>query len=107
VKVKRLCEVVVGTAVEASDPILHRVACGQHEYRNSGTAFAKLATDGDAILLRQHDVEDYEVVIVDASLVESVFSVIDGVDGVRLLTKALCKHSSGVGLVFDQQDSHT
>jgi hypothetical protein len=104
VKVKRLCKVVVSAAVEACDPILHRVACGQHEYRDSGTAFAKLAADGNAILLRQHDVQDYQVVTVHARLVERILSVIDGIDGICLLTKAFASIRAARRL--RQQDSH-
>ena len=74
-----------------------------------GTAAAGLpnrATDGKAVLDRQHHVEDHGVVVGRADLEHGRLAVAGDVHGIRLLTQSLGQHLRGVRLVFDQQDAH-
>ena len=105
-EIERLREVVVGAAVQAGDPRLHRVARGQHQYGNRRSFLSNGAAHREPVLQRQHDVEDDGVVFGNRRLVDRTFAVAHDVNGVRLLTKALREHLCRARLVFDQEDTH-
>ena len=54
-------QVVVGARLESLQDILGPAARRQHQHRHELPGFAQLADDGEAILARQHDVEDDQV----------------------------------------------
>ena len=55
---------------------------------------------------RQQDVEDDQVVVVDADLLERVVAVGRDVHGVGVLAQPFGEHRGGDRLVFDDQYSH-
>ena len=55
---------------------------------------------------RQQDVEDDQVVVVDAGLLERGGAVGGDVHGVRVLAQSLREHRCGDGLVLDDQNPH-
>ena len=54
-------QVVVGARLESLQHVLGPAARRQHQHRHELLRFAQLADDGEAILARQHDVEDDQV----------------------------------------------
>src|SRR4051794_4866239 len=54
--------VVVGAAVEPRDPVLDRVARGQHEHRRPDAIGAQRPDSGKPVDAGQHDVEDDGVI---------------------------------------------
>ena len=58
---ERLHEVVVGAAVETADPVVDRVARGQHENRHIVRRRAQSPADLDAVESGQHEVQHDEV----------------------------------------------
>ena len=67
---------------------------------------AKFPADGVAVLHRQHDIEDHDVVLVDGGLVERLFAVAGDIDGIGLFAEAFGDKSGDPGFVFNQQDAH-
>lgn len=53
-----LGQVVVGAGIQAGDAIGGRVAGGQHEDGGLEIALAQLAAQGDAVLAREHPIQD-------------------------------------------------
>ena len=105
-KVERFDEVVVRAAIQALDPRVDGIACGQHQDRHERARFTNRAADGEAVLHRQHDVEDDGIVVGRPGLEQCRLAVGGHVDGVGLLAKAFRQHKGGARLVFDQEDAH-
>src|SRR5262249_43943421 len=93
--------------VETGYAVRRRVARRQHQDRKSQPFRAQLAADLEAVLERQHDVEDHQVVIVDARLINSGLAVRRHVYGIALLAQPLRQHLRRVRLVFNQQNPHS
>ena len=66
----RLGQVVVGAGVEPLDALIEPAARGQHQDRDGRAVRAQLPADVEAVDARQQDVEDDEIVVVDADLLE-------------------------------------
>jgi hypothetical protein len=105
-EVEGLGEVVVGAGIEAFDAVVDGAARGQHEDGGAKARGAKFAADGVAVLHRQHDIEDDDVVLVDGGLVEGLFAVAGDIDGIGLFAEAFGDKSGDPGLVFNQQNPH-
>src|ERR1019366_8740872 len=61
-EIERFCEVVIGSAVEAGDPIIHFDSGGEQQYGGAKSAFAKTVADFQAVEVGKHDVENNEIV---------------------------------------------
>src|SRR6187397_1320644 len=59
---ERLDEVIVGAGVQALDAVADVVASGEHEDGRPSAPGTELATNGEAVELGEHDVEDDRVV---------------------------------------------
>src|SRR5262245_8706902 len=101
-EIERLDQVIVRARVETRDAIRRRVARRQHQDRESQTFRAQLAADFEAVLERQHDVENDQVVIVDARLIKGGLAIRRHIYGITLLAQPLRQHLRRVRLVFDQ-----
>src|SRR5215510_1260441 len=105
-KIERLGQVIIRAHVEPRNAIRRRVARCQYQDRKSQSFRAQLAADFEAVLERQHDVEDDQVVIVDARLINGGLAVRRHIYGITLLAQSLRQHLRRVRLVFDQQNPH-
>ena len=105
-EVEGLGEVVVGAGIQAFHAVVHGAARGQHEDGGAKARAAKFPADGVAVLHRQHDVENHDVVLVDGGLVQGLFAVAGDIDGIGLFAEAFGDKSGDPGFVFDQQDAH-
>ena len=105
-EVEGLGEIVVGAGIEALDTVVNGAARGQHEDGSAKARAAKFPADGVAVLHRQHDVEDHDIVLVDGGLVQRLFAVAGDIDGVGLFAEAFGDKPGDPGFVFNQQDPH-
>ena len=85
VEVERLDQVVVGTSVEAGDPVRRGVAGGEHEDRCAVAAVPRLGNDLDPRALRHAPVQHRHVVVVGAQVPERRLTVCHCVDDVAVL----------------------
>ena len=103
---ERLDEVVVGARVETLDPVLDRVARGQHQHRRPDAAGAQLAAGGEAVDPRQHHVEDDRVVGRRAGHPERLLAGRGEIGRMALLAEAAHEQAAELRLVLDDQDAH-
>ena len=106
-QVERLGQVVVGLQFESADAILVIGAGTEHEHRSKVAAPAQFFEHLEAVLARQHDVEDQQV---DAALRHAferaragqhVFGV------VGLVAEVVTQHLAELAFVFGDQDPAT
>ena len=88
-KVVRLGQIVVGADVEAFDALIRLPASRQHEDRRRDALGAQPAAHLQAVDAGHQDVEDDEVVVADARLLEGRRSVGGDVNGIRVLAQSL------------------
>src|SRR5271157_4075085 len=105
-EVEGLGKVVVGPGIEALNAIVHGAARGQHEDGSAKARTAQFPADGVAVLHRQHDVENHDIVLVDGGLIQGLFAVAGDIDGVGLFAEAFGDEAGDSGFVFNQQDPH-
>src|SRR5688572_13794344 len=105
-EVIRLWQVIVGAGVQALDAFVETAAGRQHEDWDRRSCRPKLAAHIQAVHHRQHDVEDEEVVIVGADLLECGLPVRGDVHGVGMFAQALGEHRGCGWLIFDDEYSH-
>ena len=105
-KVKGFAQIVVGPSVEPLHPVLDRVTGGKHQHRHRRTASSQVLADLDSVAPRQHYIQNDEVVIVDAGLVECGLSVARDVDSIGVFAKSFRENLGCIGLVFHQQYPH-
>jgi len=102
-RVEGLRDVVVGTELETDDRIDVVVPCRQHQDRRVATP-PDLATDGQAVDLRQHEVEDHEIGVVPRVSRERLLAVGRGHDREPLLLEVQPDQVDDVPLVVDDED---
>ena len=105
-EIERLDEIIVGAGVESYDSVLDRVPCCEHQDWKNRTSRAHLAAHLKAIFARQHDIQNHQIIVVDARLIQRHLPVRRDIYGVALLAQSLRQHLCGRGLVFYQQDAH-
>ena len=114
-----LDEVVVGAAVQAGDLVGGRVPRREHEHRDGEPPVAQLAAQGEPVDLREHDVQDQEVVGELVLRVAGVggaaphreaaargASVVQHVNGVALGLESRLERPGQLLRIFDDQDPH-
>ena len=74
-----------GAGIQAAHLVLDAVAGRQHQHWRGHAASADFAADDDAVLLRQHQIEDDQVVIVDLGQEAAVLAVVGQIDGMAFL----------------------
>ena len=103
---ERLGQVVVGTGVEARDPVSHGVARGEHEDRAPPAALAQLPADLEPVDIGQHQVQDDRVVGVLGPEPERVLPAPGHVDRVPLLLERALEQAGHLDLVLHDQHPH-
>ena len=103
---ERLDQVVVGARVEPLDPVLDRVAGGQHQHRRPDAARAKLAAGRKAVDAGKHHVEHDHVVGRGGAIHSAVLAGRGEIGRMTLLAEAANKQLTEPRLVFDHQDAH-
>ena len=96
----------VGPRIEAFDALVESSACRQHQDRDGCAFGANLPAQVEPVDARKQDVEDQEIVVVDADLLEREATVGRDVHGVRVLAQAFREHGRRDGLVFNHQNPH-
>ena len=101
---KRLDEVIVGAKREAPDAILDRFTSSKHQDRRATALSPYLGKDRPPVSSGQHDVEDYQIVLIVKGVLETVFTIVASIDDETLLGQALLQVPSRlVVILYDQQ----
>ena len=103
---ERLGQVVVGTGVDAGHLLVPAVARGEDQHRHRAAACPPFAQHGDAIHLRQAEVEHHCVVGFVVAQVMPVDAVAGGIHGVTGGAKAFGQLRLQGRFVFNDQDAH-
>lgn len=107
VELERLGEVVVGSGIEPADHVLHRIARSEHQDRSAATFAPELRGDLKAVLLRQHHVEQDDVVIVYVSQQGGLIAVGRYVHHVALLLQTVVDEPGHLTVIFYDEDLHS
>jgi hypothetical protein len=102
---ERLGHVVVGAELEPQDLVGLLVARGQHDDRCRRPSRAQLAADVEAVLARQHHVEDDEIRLEAGGLLQSLVAVGGGGDLVSLELEVVTQSEQHLRLVLDHQNA--
>ena len=78
--VERLGQIIVGAEAEALDLVIELGEAGENQNRGRDARGAQAAQHFVAVDIRQHQIEDDDVVIVDLADFEAVFAEIGGID---------------------------
>jgi RimJ/RimL family protein N-acetyltransferase len=107
-EVERLGEVVVGTGVEAGEPVLDVVAGGEHQDRGRRPVEAEMAAEVDAVeITTEHDVEDGDVVgEPGAERFERLLPAQCDIHGHARLRQPASEAPGDLGFVLDDNDAH-
>ena len=106
VEAEGLGEVIIRAGVEAPHDILGGVERGEHEDRGRPALPAQLGGDLEAVLLRQHDVEQDDVVVVDMRQHRGLVPVGGDVHRVSFLLQSLFNEARDLPVVFDDEYPH-
>ena len=106
-QLERLGEVVVGAELEPGGLVVEPVGGGEHEDRHAAAGGDDAS--GDLVAGRAGDVavEDGDVVGVDAQQLQRGVAVTGDVGGDRLQAQAVADGLGQIGLVLDDQHTHT
>src|SRR5215831_5230405 len=105
-KLKGLCQVVVGTGIEAGNAVFDGIASRQHEDGHALSERANGTTGRETVAAGNHYVEDDQVIVINFDLIDGVVSVGHNIDGVGLLLETFGDKTGDTRVVFDQQKSH-
>ena len=87
-------------------PILDAIARRQKQYGRLVASVSQRFEDLPTVDVRQHDVEDQEVVVAGHGLVKTIEPVAGQLDDETGLTKPLAQVIRGDGLILDDQQFH-
>ncbi len=102
---ERLCQVVVGPAVQTGYPVGDGVERREHEDRLVETASAQGRTDGEAVEPRQDHIEDHELVRIGVGKLERDRAVGYDVDRVTVGSQAAPDRIGDGRLVLDNKNA--
>jgi hypothetical protein len=80
----RFDQTVVSPTVKPEHAVLDRVSGGQHQNRHRRAGSPKLAAHGKAVLPWEHDVEEYQVVVIAKCQLEGLVAVRRDIRGKRV-----------------------
>src|SRR5471032_1147457 len=106
IEVIRFQHIVVGAGIEAGDALLLGVARRRHQHRRELLARAHRAQHLQAILARQAQVQQHQIVGLGLQGRIGHRAVLDPVDGVVLGPEQVEHHFADHRVVFHQQQSH-
>src|SRR5580704_1725816 len=70
-----LCKVIVAAGFESAHPVRRIAPCGQEKHGRVISLRAQRAADGEAVDLRQHDIQDYQSNVLRAEPVECLAAI--------------------------------
>jgi hypothetical protein len=102
---ERLGDVIVGAELEAEHLVGLGRPCRQHDDRRRNRSRPQIAADVEAVLLRQHDVEDDEVGRKARCLLQPFVAVGGGFHFVAFKLQIVAKAKPHLRLVFNHENS--
>ena len=105
-KGERFYQIVVSAQLQPLHPMLNGAQRGKQQDRHAFPGGAQHAHDIPAVHIRQHDVEDQQIVIAGHRQVIAVEAVIGQVDDEAGLGEPFGQVLSGFLLIFDNQNLH-
>ena len=93
------------SGVEPGHTVVERVASREHHHARRQAPTPQFTTDGEAIPLRQHHVEDHRVVRIDSGLIDGRVSIGCHVHRVRMLAETTSDDVREQLIVFDEKYS--
>src|SRR5580693_4145637 len=103
---KRLDQIVVGTAAQATDAVIHTVARGQHQHRQRILAMPDVAQNRQAVAVRQAKIEDQGGIIDRRQGALRLAGIIDDIRRISRGQKSLGHEFSKLDIVLYNQKSH-
>ena len=101
-----LGEIVVGTRVQPTNHVLDRIARRQHDDRHIPSLASQLGGDLEPVLLRQHDVEQDHVILVDMSQHRGLIPFGRHIHDMTLLLQPVVDETGHLRVVLDYQNLH-
>ena len=106
VEPERLRQVVISAGIESPHDVLDRVARGQHEDRRVASFPPQLLRDLESGFLRQHDIQQDHVILVNVRQHGRLGAVGGDVDHIPFLLQALLDEARDLPVVFHQEHFH-
>ena len=91
---ERLGEVIVGAGFEAFDAIVHLAARAENQDRRAGAAAADPLEDFEAVHIRQHQIENHQIVVGILAVLKSFCAVLGDIDGIARTLEATAEEIS-------------
>ena len=104
---ERLGHVIVGARIEPADLVGHGVACGQEQHGRVHAGASQVRHDGEPVHLRQHHVEDDDVVDAAFRIIEPRLPVVHGVGVVTAFLEDAAKCLGKAYIIFDYENLHS
>ena len=105
-RLKGLGQVVVRAAVQTPHPIAEIAAGRQHQHRHRLAAGAELLQQGKAVQLRQHGVQQHQIVNAAAGVVQTGHAVIADIHGVAPPVQQLRQRVRQTLFILHDQNTH-
>ena len=106
VELERLRQVIVGPGIEPADHVLDRVPRREHQDRRVPAFPPQLGRDLEPVLLREHDVEQDDVVLVDVGQHGALVPVGGDVHHVALFLQPLLDEPGDLPVVLHDENLH-
>ncbi len=104
-RLEGLAQVVVGPQLEPHDPVDHLGTRGEHEDGDLHAALAQVAADVEAVLARQHDIQEDEVERLFHRPGDGGVAVGGRLDPVALGHQSVGEGEDEARLVLDEEDA--
>ena len=104
---ERLGHVIVGARIEPADLVGHGVARGQEQHGRVHASASQVRHDGESVHLRQHHVEDDDVVDAAFRIIEPRLPVVHGVGVVAAFLEDAAKCLGKAYIIFDYENLHS
>src|SRR5262249_18912020 len=105
-KGKGFHQIIVRAQLQTLHSVFHRVACRQEKYRRLFPLVPQFAQDRPAVELRQHHVENNEIVAVGPCPVQTIVARRSDVDDETAFGESFRKKGGDLFFVFHEQQSH-
>src|SRR4051812_13485028 len=105
-QVERLCDIVVGTCIEALDLVAPAVARGEDQDRHGAAVAPPGFQHRDAVLLRQADVEHHGIVGLVVTEKMPLLAIEGAIDDIAGVGQRLGKLAIEIGVVLDDEQAH-
>ena len=100
---ERLGDVIIGPGIEAGDLLVPLVAGGENENGRIAPVIAPAAQHGDAVDLRQAEIEDDGIVRLGVAEMVRFLAVGGVIDGIAGIGQRLCQLPCQIGIVLGNQ----